>query len=235
MDQLVEELTDLRRIMISRRSASLLLLSLLSLPGFSVAGWSDRAGDHPRRDSATAATRTGTPVSSVRDSSWFAALEPNRSGLQYGYGSAEELIDALLRGTAELDTTTLADLAVSATEWKEILYPEMGLHFAGARDRRPEIRDMIGELHFGSSLKGLRRLLRDYGGIRMQRRAWSATGDTLHFPSYTIYERPDLLVSGPDGPMKVTFLGSLVEKDGVWKLLSYQDADRTGAPPSPGR
>jgi len=213
--------------MIDSRYASLLLITLC---WFSLTGCGDEDGK------PASGEPTGSPLSHLRDSSSYATLEPNRASLQYGYGSAEELIDALLAATARLDTTTLADLAISAEEWKEILYPEMGLHYPGARDSRPEIRDMIGELHFGASLKGLRRLLRDYGGRRLQRRSLEFTGDTLRFPSYTIYEGPDLRVSGPDGEGRVTSVGSIVEKNGVWKLLSFRETDASeGVPPAGDR
>ena len=208
--------------MIDSRYTSLLFLALSFL---SWTGCGDDAAEPPGGE------QVGASLPHLRDSSWYATLEPNHARLGYGYGSAEELIDALLAATAELDTTTLADLAISAEEWKGILYPEMGLHYPGARDSRPEIRDMIGELHFGASLKGLRRLLRDYGGMRLQRRSLDLAGDTLHFPSYTIYERPDLRVSGPDGEGRVTSVGSIVEKDGVWKLLSYRETDASGEIP----
>lgn len=203
------------------RPASLLVAPLF-LWLFCIPVCSDSQGEPPSSETA------GARLPHVRDSAWYASLRPNPAELQYGSGSADELIDRLLQATAELDTATLADLAVSAAEWKEILYPEMGLHYAGARDSRPEIRDMVGELHFGTSLKGLRRLLRDYGGVRLQRRSLTVTGDTLHFPSYTIYQGIDLLVSGPDGEGRVTFLGSIVEKDGVWKLLSYRETNASG-------
>jgi hypothetical protein len=185
------------------------------------AGCDDNRNESP-------ADRTKADTSFVRDSTWYASLLMNPARLQYGYSSPVELIDSLLQAVAVRDTATLADLAVSSTEWKEILFPEMGLHYPGARDSRPEIRDMIGELHFGSSQKGLRRLLRDYGGVRLRRLSMDMIGDTLHFPSYTIYDGTDLVVNGPDGEGRVTFVGSIVEKDGVWKLLSYRETDASG-------
>lgn len=171
----------------------------------------------------------------LRDSAYFVDLEVNPSPLAFGAGSPEELVDRALTAVAGRDTTTLADLAISAGEWREILYPEMGLHFPGARDSRVEVRDMLGELHFGSSVKGLRRLLRDYGGQRFERADLAIAGDTLRFPSYTLYTDPKLLLHTPEGAGgEVAFLGSFVEKDGVFKLLAYREIEAKAGGDAPG-
>ena len=162
----------------------------------------------------------------MRDSATFADLPRNPEQLAFGYGSAEELVDTLLLALERRDTTRLVDLAISPEEWREILYPELGLHFPDARDERPEILETLGELHFGSSLKGLHRMVRDFGGEKMERVELETAAPPLRFPSYAIHEKPRLVVSNPGGrERRVTFLGSIVEKEGIFKLLAYREAE----------
>ncbi len=168
----------------------------------------------------------GASLAHMRDSGDFAALPVNPLPLERGYRSAEELVDSLLDALEQLDSARLVDLAVSPDEWRKIIYPELGLHYPDARDDRAEIMEMLGELHFGSSLKGLHRMLRDFGGESIER-THLELGPPLKFPSFTMHEKTKLTLSTPDAEdLPVTFLGSIVEKDGVFKLLSYRESDQ---------
>lgn len=164
----------------------------------------------------------------MRDSGYYVDLPRNPDPLERGYGSPEELVDTLLAALARQDTTRLVDLAISPDEWRKIFYPELGLYYPDARDDRPEIMETLGELHFGASVKGVHRVLRDYGGMRLYRADLRFNRTLLH-PSFTLHEGSLLVVSTPTGDSRsVTFLGSIVEKDGVFKLLSYRESDQEG-------
>ena len=169
--------------------------------------------------------RTQSTLPHLYDSAHYAAMRPIRTPLDGGYGSPEELIDTMLAALERRDTATLERLLITEAEWDAIIYPEMGLHYPDARDKRPEIADLFAELHRGSTRKGMLRALRDYGGRSLRRTALTFAGASHDYISYTTREGTEIVVAPHDGdaPETLRFAGTIVAKDGRHKLLAFRD------------
>lgn len=169
----------------------------------------------------------GARLAHLYDSAHYLGMEENRAELSGGAGSVEDLVDSIFVALAQNDTAMLHRMTISVVEWNEIVYPELGLHYPDARDSRPTITQMMTDLHFGSARKGMMRALRDFGGSPLDH-APPVITDTLRYPSYLMLEGVALDATTDDGrTIPVTFLGSIVLKQNVAKLLAFRESSRT--------
>ncbi len=180
-------------------------------------------GNGPERASSDSAV---DPDSWILPSSYYDTLSPNPTPLTGGMASSEELVRAGLKALQRNDTTALVELMITPEEYSAIIYPELGKHWSGARDTRETITDWMKRNHFGSAEKGLRRMLRDFGG-RSFRLDSVTFGDSIQvYPSYTIHQQTLVSVTDAEGKHRdLRAFGSIVEKAGIFKLLSWRDAD----------
>ncbi|MCB0710956.1 MAG: hypothetical protein KDD67_01360 [Ignavibacteriae bacterium] len=193
--------------------ASLLLLLLMSC-GEGVDN--SKSGDQTAKQTESATW--------LLTSDHYDTLSPNPTPLSGGKPSVEELVEAGLKGLNEKDTATLLTMMISREEYDSIIYPELGKYWSGARDMRETITQWQRTNHFGSAEKGLRRLLRDYGGKSFKLAAVEFQDSTQTYPSYTIYQRP--IVAAIDDHNKkgqIKNFGSIIEKNGVFKFFSFND------------
>lgn len=172
---------------------------------------------------AKASDRSDTTY--IRDSAFYASMDSNTVPLSGGASSPDELIGEVLTGLQRLDTASLQRLMITQGEFDTIIYPEQGMHYAGSRDMRPEVKRFIWQNLEGSRDKGLRRILRDLGERKLTAVSIEFD-DTKVFPSYVAHEGTKVTVTDEHGKKhELHSIGSLIEKDGIFKLMSYRDRD----------
>lgn len=146
--------------------------------------------------------------------------------LATGWTSQEAIVTHALQAFASHDTMRLQELLISPEEFSRILYPELGEHYPAARDQRPEARAFIWQNQTASSRKALRKAMAELVGKHMTLLSLTFPRGGTRYASYTIYEDPQVSVRLDDGTTaEMTALGSIVEIDGSYKLLSYRDRD----------
>ncbi|MEO5928559.1 MAG: hypothetical protein ABIR47_01385 [Candidatus Kapaibacterium sp.] len=144
--------------------------------------------------------------------------------LANGERSQDGLVRAALAAFSAGDTATLERLLISRDEFERHIYPELGMRYVAARDMRPEARSFIWENQVMNSTKGLERGLRDLSGHHMELERVEHAEGGARYASYTIYEGTVARVRMEDGrEADIHALGSVVEMDGVYKLLTYRE------------
>jgi hypothetical protein len=146
--------------------------------------------------------------------------------LRNGFGSANALVKEALDAFAALDTARLERLMIDRAEFDRHLYPELGSRYPAARDTNELARGFVWENHWLSARKGMKKALRELGGKRISLLSVRFTGEIERFPTCTIHPGTEVKVKLDDGnEADLLALGSIVEMDGVYKLLSYRDRD----------
>jgi len=143
-----------------------------------------------------------------------------------GASSPRRIVEQVLDAVADRDTAALLDMLVDADEYDRIVYPELGAHYVAARDTRSETRQFLWENQRLDALKGMRSAMRELGGRRLSFVTIEFTEGEQRFPSYRLMEGGVVSVVDAGGtPATLHMLGTMIEKSGRYKLLSYRDLD----------
>jgi hypothetical protein len=143
-----------------------------------------------------------------------AALSP----IDHTFPSPAALSEAVLDALADRDADTLASLALSELEFRTAVWPEL----PSSRPERGVPFDYAwGDLH-QKSMNSLRRLLARYGGERYELVAVAFAGETTPYRTYRVHRETVLDVRDEEGnDLTVSLFGSILERDGEFKLFSY--------------
>jgi hypothetical protein len=123
----------------------------------------------------------------------------------------------MLSALASRDRHGLEALAVTEREFRDQVWPDLP---SARPERNLPFSYVWGDLHQKIEL-GLAKTLEQHGGIRYELQRVSFDGET-DYRSYRIHRRTTLTVVSPSGdtiPLRVC--GSMIEKDGQWKIFSY--------------
>lgn len=165
-----------------------------------------------------------SPSSDTNNVVHAAASSDVRPALHGGAGSIDELMSKAMTALEHRDTAMLNDLMITRQEWEKSLYPEFGVYYPAARDPRPEVREFLWSNHSMSSDKALRRSLARNAELRLTLDSVRFEDTVQVFPSYTIHQ--GTVADAHDRERKAHELrcfGSIVEMNGVYKLLSFRD------------
>lgn len=150
-----------------------------------------------------------------------AACSPRVTPLAHTTASSDALARAVLAALAAGDRDALERLAVSETEFREHVWPELP---AARPERNLPFSYVWGELRQKSgasltaSLGALRGETRTLESVRM--------GEVTPYPSYTVHRRVVFVVRRPDGTTEdLRVCGSFLEQQGRWKVFSYVTSD----------
>ncbi len=178
------------------------------------------ACESSNNDSATSTTENGNHEQEPT----AVATPPNTLQLENGASSREELIENILTAFALNDTAALQKILITQEEFDLILFPELGMHYPAANDTRPETKRFLWENQFARSVKGLEKALKTLGGKTMEPLGIKHTDGKKEYRSYTMYEGTVVRIRQEDGEeADLMALGSIVEKNGVYKLLTFRD------------
>jgi hypothetical protein len=137
--------------------------------------------------------------------------------LQNTRSSAEAVASAVLDALARKDRASLEALALTDAEFRAHVWPELP---ASRPERNLPYSYVWGDLHQKSEIS-LSQTLATHGGVRYQLRGVTFGGET-EYPSYVVHRAATIRVreaSGVEQDIRVS--GSMIEKDGVWKVFSY--------------
>ena len=157
-----------------------------------------------------------TPARSYR----IEELPPEKLRLTGAAKSLDDLLLTLEVALAKQDTARLFDLMITEREYREILYPA----FPAAHPPINASFETLWVTHYPDALRGLRRVLRDYGGrdarilnVRFDKPDQDFVNFVLHQTS-----RVDAEIDGVRED-DLRLFGSVVRVGDQWKVLSYPD------------
>lgn len=133
-------------------------------------------------------------------------------------GSIDALAEKVLEAVAAEDAQVLDGLRINQDEFKQYLWPE----FPASKNNVPY--DFAWDNLNGKTVKGLRRALSDYGKQKFELESVSFKEGIEEYPTFKIHTKAVLHVKDRVGNEKeLEFCGSIIERNGEFKLLSYRD------------
>ena len=139
------------------------------------------------------------------------------ASLTNSFRSADETAMAMLDAVAAKDRARLEAIAVGEREFEEHVWPELP---AARPERNLPLSYVWGDLHQKSGA-GLDLVLERHGTKRyeLQRVRFR---DVTRYPSYVVHRDASFDVIDAAGkPQTIRLSGSMLEKDGRWKIFSY--------------
>jgi uncharacterized protein YceK len=138
--------------------------------------------------------------------------------LANGQRSAEGVAVAVLDALARRDRAGLEALALSDREFRQHVWPELP---ASRPERNLPYSYVWGELHQKSRIQ-LAQTLAEKGGARLTLVGVQFAGETTKYPSYDVHREATFRVRDASGTeSEIRLCGSMIEKDGVWKVFSF--------------
>jgi len=146
-----------------------------------------------------------------------AHLGPEPAGLSGGSGSLDSLVDGFARAVAESDTAAFAEMLLTRDEFGWLYYPTTRF-----TSRPYELAPgMVWfQIQNGTS-QGLRRLLTRFGGRPLVVTGRTCPAEPRVEGRNRIWEGCTLRLERPEGPLEAALFGSILERDGVFKFVSY--------------
>ncbi|MFN3427407.1 MAG: hypothetical protein ACK41G_07540 [Candidatus Thermochlorobacter sp.] len=142
--------------------------------------------------------------------------------LSYSARTPEELIDMALEALAKKDTTTLKNLMINEYEFRNWLWPE----FPASLPIMNISPDFAWQNLLQNSEKGLRRALEKYGGKKFSYVSHRFLKGQDYYQTFVVHTQTRVVVADSLGRQReMKELGSFVEMNGRYKLMSYRDRD----------
>ncbi len=147
----------------------------------------------------------------------FRAGLPRPAGLEGGSATADALARRFLAAVEHSDTADLRAMALTRAEFAYLYYPGS----ASARAPGREDPRIVWFLIQQNSETGIERALRKLGGRRLELRAWRCP-EATQSSALRVTEGCTVTFTIDGGaPQTLRLFGSILEKDGQYKLLSY--------------
>lgn len=204
----------------SHLRASLLILTL-ALAG---AGCDGERNDAGPPSASAAEVRTPVHVDSIlpmeEEIRRFRADLPPATGLAGGTGSQEELVDAVVAALEAADTTALASLALTPSEFAWIYFPHT-IYTSPPYELSPAL---VWFHQQNRSSRGLARLLRRYSGETLFATGHRCPDEGEAFGEGWIWHGCAVLGELPTGEsVEERLFGSILEWEGRYKLVSFSN------------
>lgn len=127
---------------------------------------------------------------------------------------AEQMLDAIARR----DRGTLDALAITEPEFRAHVWPSLP---AARPERNLPMSYVWGDLH-QKSTASLSRVLAQHGDRRYELVEVRFADQATPYDGYVVHRKAVLAVRSADGSTEeIRVCGSLIEKDGRWKVFSY--------------
>lgn len=143
---------------------------------------------------------------------------PTSPPLRHAFPSPDALGQAVLAAVADEDADRLASLALSELEFRTVVWPEL----PSSRPERGLPFDYVwGDLN-QKSTNALRRLVARHGGRRYTLAGVAFRGETTPYETYLVHREAILDLLDEEGnELTLPLFGSILERDGEFKLFSY--------------
>jgi hypothetical protein len=150
---------------------------------------------------------------------YFACAGPAApSPLTHPHTSSDALARAVLDGIARRDADALRALSLTEGEFRAHVWPELP---AARPERNLPFSYVWGDLRQKSETS-LQVLLAKHGGQRYELSGVRFAGDDTKYPSYVVHRESVFVVRDQAGAeQQLRLCGSMLEKDGQWKVFSY--------------
>ncbi len=164
------------------------------------------------------AARTSLLACALVLSIGFSSCKRTSTPLAGSAASAPALAQRVLAALERRDVTALREVVLSEQEFREQVWPELP---AARPERKLPFSYVWGELRQKSEA-ALAATLTAQGGQRYELVAVRFLGDTTHFQTYLVHRKTELIVQDATGTeMQLRLFGSVLEKDGRFKVFSY--------------
>jgi hypothetical protein len=141
--------------------------------------------------------------------------------LQHTFESPEAAARAVLEALAARDAAALRRLTLDEAEFRDHIWPSLP---AARPERNLPLSYVWGDLNQKSGTS-LTRTLEEHGGRRFQLEE-VVLGPSTEYAAFKTHARTMLRVREAGGePRDIRVFGSLVEKNGRWKVFSYVSDD----------
>lgn len=147
-----------------------------------------------------------------------AVLGPDPGRLAGGAASLDALVERFERALVEADTAAFADMLMTRDEFGWLYYPTT-IFTAPPYELAPSL--VWFQVENGSS-RGLGRLLDRLGGRPIEFTAYTCASEPLIQGLNRVWESCVVRFDAPDEePRELRLFGSVLERDGVFKFVSY--------------
>jgi hypothetical protein len=141
-----------------------------------------------------------------------------RQPLPHAARTAGELGREVVAALERRDVARLRQLAVNDVEFREVVWPELP---AARPERNLPVEYVWNDLRTKSEA-GLRRLLAEYGGQRLEFVRLAFDGETTQHRTYLVRRNAITVIRGEDGgERQLRLFGSTIERHGGFKVFSY--------------
>jgi len=194
--------------------------ALTALVGILLAGCSGGSPEPAAAAVGSAAVGTVDSIFPIEEEirRFRAILGPEPEGLTGGAGSLEELVARFAQAVESADTTALHDLSMTRDEFGWLYYPTT-MFTAPPYELAPAM--VWFQIENGSS-QGLGRLLARLAGRPLTLAGHSCPSVPRREGQNSVWEGCTVRIERPDAePLEATLFGSIVERGGVFKFVSY--------------
>lgn len=163
--------------------------------------------------------RTAALVVLLLSAGHFACARPSSpSPLENTRASADALARAVLDAVARRDAEALRRLSLSEKEFRDVVWPELP---AARPERNLPFSFVWGDLHQKSETS-VQMLLTKHGGQRLELAGVRFGSKPTTYLSYVVHRESIFVIRDADGAERqLRLCGSMLEKDGAWKVFSY--------------
>ena len=141
-----------------------------------------------------------------------------RQPLSHARPSAAALVEDVLTALEKRDAAGLRELALDEAEFRDAIWPEL----PAARPERNLTADYVWREQRTKSEAGLQAVLADYGGRPLKLVRLEVRGATTQHRTFLVRRDPAVVVRGMgDAEQTLRLFGSIVERDGGFKIFSY--------------
>jgi hypothetical protein len=144
--------------------------------------------------------------------------DANTPSLENTFESPEEVSRAVLAALEAGDYETLRSYALSEDEFRLVVWPEL----PASRPERNVPRHYVWTDLNQKSTNRLRGLVVNRGGQRYELRQVGFKGETTRYETFNVHRDSIMVIQSEQGRVAtVQFFGSMIERDGRYKLFSY--------------
>lgn len=138
-----------------------------------------------------------------------------------GADSIEALLDRLQEGLEAEDRGALSAIRVSEDEYRNVIVPGSVQEGEPPQILSEEASEYFYELLNGKSHFNRNALLNEFGGKKLERKAYSFEKGEKRYADYTAYRRLSMELVDEEGRFYTLRTGSIAEVDGQFKFISY--------------
>ena len=138
--------------------------------------------------------------------------------LAHSQDSPEALARAVLSALERRDVDALNELAIDEGEFREHVWPELP---AARPERNLPFSYVWGDLHQKSTAR-LGQTIAKHGGKAYKLVSMRFIGETTPYQSYRVHRDSEITLTDAEGGIQpIRLFGSVLEKDGRYKVFSY--------------